>query len=752
MSWKSSLVAEVRRCEGSGVRRNVVQPMSPCDVFRPSWPLLRCHALIALAGAYPLLSSGATHVVTTLADNGLGSLRQAIADALPGDTIVFATNGTIRLTSGELFLDKSLDLVGPGAAQLAVSGNFVSRVFNISAGVTCSISGLTIRDGRTADGTNGLPGASPGSAGASGGGLLNLGTLTLDACSVTANLTGRGGNGGRGANGTNDPLWGRSGGTGGSGGAGGAGGGMYNAGTLTLSNCVFSGNSTGNGGDGGYGGYGGTAAPISGHGGPGGNGGAGGLGGSGAGIHNAGILILRGCVFTGNTTGNGGLGGFGNLGGYGELGGRGGNGGGGGLGGHGAAFRNDGTAALNASTFDSNSTGFGAAGGGAGLGGLQGGEIGRAPSGDPGTNGGGGSGGAVWSEQGTLTVSACSFVGNFNRTGGNGGGIGNKGTLDVSGSVFTGNSCSTNGNGGAVFNQGSLTVSACTFSNNSCLYYGSGGGLFTLGTGTVLACTFNGNRAGSPYSQYGGGGGIANGGALTLSNSTVSSNSAYYGGGISSSGRLTVVSCTIVSNYAGAFGGGIHNTAYYTGDVASVRNSLIARNRGQFGNSFYRDFGSLGHNLVGDGSFGFTNTAPGDIIGGDPLLGPLADNGGPTWTHALLPGSPALDTGDDALSGTDQRGRPRRAGAHVDIGAFEYGPATPQLLTGLRRQPNGAFQFAFTNLTDATFNVLATTNVALPAAQWDNLGPATRLADTLYQFTDPAATINWRRFYQLRWP
>jgi hypothetical protein len=98
---------------------------------------LRCLALLFLI-ITP--ASAATNVVTTLAGSGPGSLRYAISNALPGDTIVFSTNGTILLTSGELPISTNLHLAGPGAANLAVSGNGASRVFNISAGVTSSIS------------------------------------------------------------------------------------------------------------------------------------------------------------------------------------------------------------------------------------------------------------------------------------------------------------------------------------------------------------------------------------------------------------------------------------------------------------------------------------------------------------------------------------------------------------------------------------------------------------------------------------
>ena len=85
---------------------------------------------------------------------------------------------------------------------------------------------------------------------------------------------------------------------------------------------------------------------------------------------------------------------------------------------------------------------------------------------------------------------------------------------------------------------------------------------------------------------------------------------------------------------------------------------------------------SLGHNLDSDNAWNLTD--PDDLPGEDPLLGPLPDNGGPTETHALLPGSPAIDAGDDsAAPDTDQRGAPRPYGPASDIGAFELGAAPP---------------------------------------------------------------------------
>src|SRR5262249_54020117 len=123
-----------------------------------------------------------TITVTNNADDGPGSLRTAITDAQSGDQIVFdpSLNGqTITLTSGQLAITKSLDIEGPGADLLAVSGNHARRIFDISGGVTVTIAGLTITDGRAA----GAPGA--------GGRIQNIGsnwTLVTDTFSNTEAL------------------------------------------------------------------------------------------------------------------------------------------------------------------------------------------------------------------------------------------------------------------------------------------------------------------------------------------------------------------------------------------------------------------------------------------------------------------------------------------------------------------------------------------------------------------------------------
>jgi hypothetical protein len=202
-----------------------------------------------------------------------------------------------------------------------------------------------------------------------------------------------------------------------------------------------------------------------------------------------------------------------------------------------------------------------------------------------------------------------------------------------------------------------------------------GGGIRNLG-GTVLLTnsTLSGNFAATL-----GGGIYNNGGTTTLSNSTLSGNSATYGGGIANKGALTLSNSTLSGNSA-KVGGGINN---FTGKVSQLNNTLIAGNTASGSDPDVRGvvIASSGFNLIGDGSgmTGITNGVNGNHIGTstspiNPLLATLGNYGGPTQTLALLPGSPALDAGSNALDGgatTDQRGRPRIVHGTVDIGAFE---------------------------------------------------------------------------------
>jgi hypothetical protein len=192
----------------------------------------------------PLQGWAASLVVTTLANSGTGSLRTAIAIANTGDVISFAVNGTITNLTGELLIGRNLDIVGPGPTNLAVSGNNASRVFNVAAGASVNLSGLTICNGHARDGAAGRNSVTPGWPGDDGGGMYNSGTLALTNCVITRCRSGQGGAGFGYEKFTSTP--GCS-----DGGPGGNGGGIYNAGTLTLVACALSYNTNGSGGSGG---------------------------------------------------------------------------------------------------------------------------------------------------------------------------------------------------------------------------------------------------------------------------------------------------------------------------------------------------------------------------------------------------------------------------------------------------------------------------------------------------------------------
>ena len=244
----------------------------------------------------------------------------------------------------------------------------------------------------------------------------------------------------------------------------------------------------------------------------------------------------------------------------------------------------------------------------------------------------------------------------------------------------------TNGNagyddGGGIYNDGStLTVSNCTLSGNSAT---NGGGINNSGTLAVANSTLSSNSAVD-------GAGIFNDGTLTVATSTLSGNSATNGGGIFNEGyvggaTLAVSACTFSGN-SGDYGGGIYNDARYGSATVEIGDTILKA--GASGANITNDLGTVtsrGYNLSSDDGGGFLR-AGGDQKNTDPKLGPLADNGGPTFTHALLAGSRAIDRGKrDAIpalaSDTDQRGFQRPfdvptignvgRGDGSDIGAFE---------------------------------------------------------------------------------
>jgi hypothetical protein len=269
---------------------------------------------------------------------------------------------------------------------------------------------------------------------------------------------------------------------------------------------------------------------------------------------------------------------------------------------------------------------------------------------------------------GTLSVTSCALSNNSANAGG---GIWSASSAAVVLSNCTISKNTVTGNGGGISNSGMLTVTNCTVSGNS--GGGTAGGILSLGKASLTNCTISSN------SVPGNGGGITNEGTLALTNCTLSKNSSkYIGGGIDNSGTLTLTNSTVSGNSAQTDDGGISNDG-----SATLANTIIAGNRltgsGSGGTDASGKFNSLGHNLIGNNA-GSTGWVTSDLLNVNPKLGPLANNGGPTQTMALLPGSPTIGAGNIAFitnppfSGppfTDQRGLPRIVSGKVDIGAFQ---------------------------------------------------------------------------------
>jgi hypothetical protein len=351
----------------------------------------------------------------------------------------------------------------------------------------------------------------------------------------------------------------------------------------------------------------------------------------------------------------------------------------------------------------------------------------------------------VLNEQGTLAVNNCTVTGNSEV------GVYNDGTLNIGNCIITLNSfglsndhaevtvsncvITANSNGG-IYNSGShgpaqlferrtnhrdvknmntdCFFGACLTVESSIISDNSGPAVSNSGSAVILNSTLSGNSAGSAYSGGGintgdvknpgssatiinstisgnsasEGGGISNCyGLLTVENSTISSNSAkYQGGGIGNCGGVELANSTLSGNSAPAgFGGGIVN-----GGAVEIRNTIF--NAGAPGENIVNNGGTVtsqGYNISSDDGGGVL-TGPGDQINTDPLLGPLQDNGGPTFTHLPLPGSPAIDAGDPSFTRPpyhDQRGACfyRVFGRRIDVGSVETQPR-PRCVTPEPRQ------------------------------------------------------------------
>jgi hypothetical protein len=625
---------------------------------------------LSLREAIDVVDSGSTSSLSTAEEHQIqGTLGS-------NDTITFdpSLNGqTITLAGSDLSITRSVTIEGLGAPNLTVSGNNRSQVFFIQGG-SVALSGLTV------------------AGGAVNAGIGNKGTLNLTNCVLSQNRTNNDGgafiNGGT-AEVTNCTFSGNS---------AADGGAISNSftGNLTVTNCTFSGNAAGAGGaidNFGIANFGTGTLTVT-HSAFSGNT----ANGPGGGIENGPNcrLTVSDCTFSGNSGQNGG------------------------------GIDNQSSLLLTDTNQFTGNTASGAGGG------IENGSSGSltVDNSSFSTNSANQNGGGI-DNQGSLTVTNHSAFSN-NTANNDGGGISNNssGTVTMDTAMFSGDAANNAGGGiatlggllyltnstvsgnsssqgGGLFSTGSSfsNVSNCAFANNSTV---SGGGIANGSTLVLSNCSLTGNSANN-------GGGIVNSGTLTLASSTLAGNSAGFGGGagiFNSSGRCTVTNSTFAANSAiNSAGGGIENQAALVltnctlsgnsavggggginNDLGTVTlgNTIVAGNTAgapslsPVGPDVYGPVSSQGHNLIGDssGSSGFG--AAGDKVGTgsspiNALLAPLGNDGGPTQTMALLPGSPAIDAGSKMLavdsSGnpltTDQRGFARIVNGIVDIGAFE---------------------------------------------------------------------------------
>jgi hypothetical protein len=304
-------------------------------------------------------------------------------------------------------------------------------------------------------------------------------------------------------------------------------------------------------------------------------------------------------------------------------------------------------------------------------------------------------GGGLYATAGTINIAQTAFIHNVGYY--KGGGIYyHSGFSNLHAVTFTDNA--SVGHGGAIFNLASLTLTQAALTSNQAVV---GGGIYNGNNLTLVDSTLNGNRAcvqgvcdpsTSGLASNSAGGGVYNANSLYAWNSTFSGNGADgFGAAVANTGTANLYNVTVAHNVPDMNNDGDGHGAVYNapGGTFNTRNTLLAANyRGVFPllddcwGTIWSDHSRFsavpgGCSIVGPSSF---TTDPYSIAS-------LADNGGPTLTVALVPGSDAIDAADpvqgcvnfNSLLATDQRGAPRIAGASCDVGAYEFEPLMPRV-------------------------------------------------------------------------
>ena len=573
---------------------------------------------------------------------GKVSLRAAVqeSNALAGTDKITLGAGTFKLTrsgtgedlstTGDLDITDELIIEGAGADVTFIDGNILDRVFQVHASGKLTLKNLTIKGGKT-------PTSGGGSYGQYGGGILNFGMLNLIDCKLTGNTAVNGG----GVMTTNTNL---------------------STSTTNVLRTTFSGNSVSDRG-GAVMIWGGSlsledatitsnTAPLTGAG-----------GGAGIYVFQDGIVDIRDSLISNNSA-NDGAGVF--------L-------------GAGASSR----ITIQNTDFRNNSAS------------RHGGAIfgGGAPTTIEGSlfslNSAASQGGAVWLSSygsgGAVTIAGTQFFDNQSIDRGGAIFASEMEALTIVGSEFRRNQTGDYA-GGAVsaYRTQHLGIADSTFDANRTGNNGFAGAIALVQTSTeITGSTFSGNIAG-----YGAGAisawnnnGDAGETTLQITNSTFSGNRAVTNSGgalyIQNVGaeqlRTILTNVTMTANHAGQSGGAIFFVSQSTDAPLQMLNTIVAGNTATTSNpDVFGSYNSLGYNLIGNVGNATGFGATGDQIGGNgnpainPLLGPLQNNGGHTFTHEPLGGSPALETGVVVESLLlDQHGRPRMQGLFPDIGAVE---------------------------------------------------------------------------------